>query len=226
MDDPALDPAEHDRALRVLERINRVSGAAGPIARAIAARVADRNELSLLDAATGSGDVACEVARRLMRRGLRVRLILCDLSPRALGHATRRADALGIDAEPLCADILADGFPLGDRSVDAAMCSLFVHHLPDRNLPGFLAELDRVSRGVVVISDLSRGRAGLWAASVAGAVSGSRVVRFDAPQSVRAALTRPEIGRLARDAGIHGFRVRACFPFRWLATWTPGGGAP
>lgn len=226
MDDPTLDPAEHDRALRVLERINRVSGAAGPIARAIAARLPNRGDLSLLDAATGSGDVACEVVRRLTRRGFRVRLILCDLSSRALEHASRRAAALGIDAEPRCADILADGLPLDDRSVDAAMCSLFVHHIPDRNLVGFLAELNRVTRGVVVISDLSRSRAGLWAASVAGAVSGSRVVRFDAPQSVRAALTKPEIERFARDAGIHGCRVHACFPFRWLATWTCGGEAP
>jgi SAM-dependent methyltransferase len=243
MDDGMLAAAEHRRALAGLARINRLSQAAASIWRGMAPLLAARGgavsavdphevpadpaapsgtSFTVLDLATGSGDVAVGVARLARRAGVRVRLHLVDFSPLALAEAAERAKAAEIDAVTHLADVVKHGLPLDDRSVDAAMCSLFLHHLDEPEVIGVLRELARVSRRGLIVSDLRRCRPGLIAAGLAGRLlTRSPVVRVDAVRSVRAAWTEHELAGSARAAGLQGCTISGRFPFRMQLLWSP-----
>lgn len=223
MDDPALPPSEHAHALRGLARINFLSGAGAQIRWAMsrATRIRAGDSLSILDLATGSGDVLCDVAKRFAARKVAVRLTACDVSPFALEQTRARLAAIGLAVQLMPVDVLRDGLPLPDRSVDVVMCSLFLHHLPDSAIPTVLRECARVASKAVVISDLRRCRRGLWAAHAAGRLlTRSRIVRVDAVRSVRAALTPQELQHHAASAGLSNMRISKCFPLRMLGVWT------
>jgi hypothetical protein len=101
------------------------------------------------------------------------------------------------------------------------MCSLFLHHLQDRDAVRVLRELARVARVGLVVSDLARSRLGLVLAFGAGrAVTRSRVVHVDSVKSVRAAFTRDELAAMASEAGLNGANVREIWPERLLLTWS------
>jgi SAM-dependent methyltransferase len=89
MDDPALDPAEHRRALAGLARLNRVSDSPGVLWPAVR-ELARGGPVRVLDVATGSGDVPRALAAKAARAGLTdVTFAGCDISPTAIDAASR-----------------------------------------------------------------------------------------------------------------------------------------
>lgn len=225
MDDPALPPDEHHAALNALARINTLSSVKPQLWRTIAAHLgAPRpSSITLADIATGSGDVAVGVAQCATRAGVRVDLRLCDISDVALAAAAQRASGAGISATPIRADVVRDGLPLADASVDIAMSSLFLHHLEDDAVVRVLAEMRRVARRGVVISDLRRCRRGEAAAYVVSRViTRSRIVHVDAVRSVQGAFTVEELSALATRAGFAYANIRSAWPFRMLLTCKTG----
>src|SRR5688572_22460405 len=88
MDQPGLIPSDHEAALRGLARINALSDSAGILWRPL---VELGRPLSVLDVATGGGDVLAGLWRRARKAGLELRLEGCDVSPVAVDHATRQA---------------------------------------------------------------------------------------------------------------------------------------
>ena len=218
MDDPDLPEAEHRSALRGLARLNRLSGGAGAVWREAGLAAAERSSpVRALDVATGSGDIALDLARRARRSGVQIEWTLCDVSEVALERARERFDAAGVACETIRADALADDLPEGFALV---ACGLFLHHLDPRDAARLLERLDRAASGRVVVSDLRRTRLNLLAAIVASrVVTRSPVVRFDAPASVRAAYTCAEIGKIAASAGLSDVRIRRAWPQRMTLTW-------
>lgn len=220
MDDPALDRAEHDRALAGLCRLNALSRSHRLLLPAVmrAVRAASLREVTILDVATGAADGPVRIARHLVRRGVRVRLLLADASAHALETALARATAAGIDAEPIRCDAVAGPIP---AHADLVTCSLFVHHLDRPAAVRALAHMRDAARHAVAVADLDRSRAGLalaWAAS--RLASRSPVVHFDAPASVRAAYTAEEARALAADAGLAAARIGRRWPCRWTIEWS------
>jgi len=216
MDDPRLDPIEHEHALRGLARINTLSLAGAPIASAIRLRFEAGSRLTLVDVAAGSGDVTLGVARRLKRQGIGVRVIGVDVSGRAVEACRDRFAGSGIEAEFRIGDALRDEPPPGD----AVMSSLFLHHLTDDEIKRLLESMGRAARRVVAVCDLSRSRAGLIASRIVPRLlTRSSVVHVDAVRSCRAALTCAELSELATAAGLRGAVVRRAAPFRMLMTW-------
>ncbi|MFG0273613.1 MAG: methyltransferase domain-containing protein, partial [Phycisphaerales bacterium] len=175
MDDPGLDPDLHRHALRGLARLNTLAASHRAIVRALLPTVPQTDRpLRLLDVATGGGDVLRRVLADLHRRGIPVDATACDISPRAL-ETTARA---GTRASLLRCDALRDNLPGG---FDAAMCSLFLHHLTDDDAVTLLRKMGGAAK-VVLISDLVRSPVRLslvWGAS--RLVSRSPVVHDDAP---------------------------------------------
>ena len=224
MDDPGLDPAAHARALRGLRRLNILSRAAAPV-RAAARELLKSARLEpgrarVLDVATGGGDLLIALGRAGFGVGAGGRLVAVDVSPTALAIAQRNAGDGGIEAEWVCADVLGGPLPLGDGAVDVAVCSLFLHHLDTAGVVHVLAEMARVSRVGVVVSDLVRSRAGLVMAAVASrVVTRSPVVHVDAVKSVRAAWSTDELAGLARQAGLAGANVTRVWPERMILAW-------
>lgn len=220
MDDPSLDPQEHDHALAGLRRLNAAAGSARPIATAIRRLVPhDEQTITLADVATGSGDVAAAVATRLARTGLAVRLQLIDTSERALAEAADRCRRHGIEHECVQIDATANALA-AELDADIAMCSLFLHHLTIDDATGVLAAMRTKSRLGVVASDLKRSRLGYGLAWLAGRVlTRSRVVHVDSLLSVRAGWSRDELASVAHDAGMASATITGSWPERWVLAW-------
>lgn len=214
MDDPALDPAEHHRALRALARINRLSASAGvlwPSIRNLARTL--RRPIRLLDLATGSGDVPSALLRKARAAGVQLEVFGCDISPRAIELASANCP----DGQFFCHDVLHAPLPC---QFDVVCCSLFLHHLSEDEAPHVLSRMKDATEHLVVVNDLARSRFNFVAVWLACHVlTRSPVVRFDGPTSVRSAFTPAEVRAMADRAGLQGARVRTHFPCRLVLTW-------
>ena len=215
MDDPAIDPVAHRRALAGLARLNRFSGSVGVLWPAIAklARQLQRT-IRVLDVATGSGDVPRKLLARATRAGVNLEVAGCDLSPTAIAEAARHANSVRFFVHDALRDPLPPGF-------DVVTCSLFLHHLSDDEAVALLANMELAAGRLILVNDLARSRfnyCAVWAAC--RLVTRSRVVWFDGPASVRSAFTSTEALTLAKRAGLEGATVRGKFPSRFLLSWS------
>jgi SAM-dependent methyltransferase len=222
MDQPGLDASEHARALRGLGRINRVSRSDGILWPAIARLAKEggdrRGPTRVLDLATGGGDVPIALARRAVRAGLDIRIDGCDLSAVAVRFARRQAiqHRAAVGFFPLNA--LHDPIPPG---YDVLTCSLFFHHLNDRDALALLSRMAGAARRLVLINDLVRSGVGYGLAWIGcRLLSGSPVVHHDGPASVAAAFTAAEARELARRAGLEGASLTRHWPWRFLLSWS------
>lgn len=100
----------------------------------------------VVDVGTGTGFIAGGLAPRVAR------VIGTDSSPGMLAQATANLTALGANNVELV-EARVDSLPLGDRTVDAAVANMVLHHAPDP--AAMIAEMARVVRpgGSVAITD-------------------------------------------------------------------------
>ena len=224
MDGPNVEAAAHALALEGLRRINAASKAAARMARPIVeyALREKLNRLSMLDIACGGGDVPVSVALLTRQAGVEIDLTLLDRSPTALKLAAAAADRAGIGSRCVQADLMDQW---NDSDFDIVTCSLFLHHVSEpAQVVALLNRMRTISRRMVIISDLRRCRMGLltaWAGS--RILSRSGIVHHDAPASVRAAWTMPELTGFAARADMKDARIEKCFPWRMLLIWRAEG---
>jgi ubiquinone/menaquinone biosynthesis C-methylase UbiE len=195
MDDLSQPESEFAAAYRELTVINRWLGGIRAIERFLPAGP----NLLMLDVAAGG----CDVSEALLRR-FPCHIVALDLNGRGLHHARR--------AWPLIGDALALPFP--DRSFDIAMASLFFHHLSNEDCVRVLAQMWRIARRRVIINDLHRHAIAYFSIrALTRLFSRSRMVRHDAPVSVRRSFRPAELMDIARRADVPA-RVYRSFPYR------------
>ena len=229
LDDPGVDPAVRERSHLDIVVANTLLGGRRAVLLALrplfdgadAARLPDGTRqaprapaITLLDVGTGLADIPCCARELAGRRGLRVRTIGLDGAPMLLVSARRRLDLA------VCGNGLA--LPFEDRSIDIAVCSQLLHHFEEPHALRLLAELDRVARRLVIVSDLRRSRigaVGFWAASVA--LGFHPVTRHDGTVSVLRGFTEAELGDMVLTATGARPTVRRRLGYRLIASWTP-----
>ncbi|MEM9657264.1 MAG: methyltransferase domain-containing protein [Planctomycetota bacterium] len=215
MDDPTLVESEHIHALRGLRRLNCWTGNAkaawSPI-RDLAATQATQ-PLTLLDVATGAGDVPCRLLRYALSSGVPLEVHACDASRRALDFA-RHSFPTESTIRLFQLDVVAEPIP---NRYDVVMCTTFLHHLSRDDALVTLRKMRNAARKRVVVVDLERAAVN-WLQVWLGCqlLTRSRVVHFDGPQSVRAAFTMDEIWRLANHAGFSALRIHRQWPCRFV----------
>jgi SAM-dependent methyltransferase len=220
MDDPDLDSARHDAALRGLSRLNRLSLSTQIVWQPIfrLARQLGTDRLRVLDIATGAGDLLLGLWKRTRAAKLQLDLHGVDISPRALDFARQRSQRCGAKILFTKLDALNDELP---ANYDVLMSCLFLHHLSDDQAAALLRRMATATRHLVLINDLQRCRSGVVLAHLAARLfTTSEVVRVDAPRSVRAAFTIPEVRRLSETAGLQGATVGRRWPLRYLLSWS------
>jgi len=218
MDDPQLDADQHRRALAGLSRLNRCSGVAGAMyrqLRSFAKRVGDR-PLTVLDVASGSGDVPIAWARKALREGLDLRITLSDISAVAVEEQRRLAKRSGVEILSMQHDCLRTPLPGG---FDVVTCSLFMHHLDEHETFCLLQAMQSASTRGMIVCDLERSRLNLALVNAAARLlTRSPIVHTDADLSIRGAYTIDEFQRIASDALARPVRVNRLFPCRFMLT--------
>jgi ubiquinone/menaquinone biosynthesis C-methylase UbiE len=186
LDSDAWPASEVDVALGDLCRVNRWFGGVATT-HALVERVAHKTgaqQFSLLDVASGSGDVPRIVAQRLAKRGIRLDVTLLDSIRTHLGFHVDVSRALVADALAL---------PFRDGQYDLVSCNLFAHHLEPDDLARFVSEALRVSRRAVLINDLVRHPLHVALVCAGFPLMRSRLARNDGLASVRRAYVPEEI---------------------------------
>ena len=219
MDDPSLDPAVHAKALRGLSRLNLLSRNVSitwhELRRMFPPSI--DTPLTLLDLASGAGDLPLALAKRAQVERIDLRVRGCDVSPVAVEFANKEARLQASDVEFFVHDAINDS--LGEQ-YDFVMASLFFHHLSDEEAIGMLAKMKSLARRGILVNDLSRGYAwyGLvWIGS--RIVTTSYVVHVDGPRSIASAFTPSEFQSLAIQAGLKNGTTRVRWPARFIYSW-------
>jgi SAM-dependent methyltransferase len=128
--------------------------------------------------------------------------------------------ARGRVTHALAGDALA--LPFASRSVDVVLCSQLLHHFTGDALGALLAEVQRVARHRVIVSDLRRSwlaAGGFWL--VTFPLRFHAVTRHDGVVSVLRGFTGRELAALVRDATGRTPRVRHRLGWRVTASWAP-----
>ncbi len=176
------------------------------------ARELGKASLSVLEVASGPGDVPQICKQRLERGGVGIELTLLD---RAASHLRNGYRAIAGDALALpfiAGDALA--LPFRDDSFDAVSCGLFAHHLGPGNLVRFINEALRVCRSAVLINDLVRSWLHLAFVYTGMPLYRSRLTRHDAPASVRQAYKIEEMRALLRQTHASRVEIQRRYFFR------------
>ena len=204
LDSDSGTPQEVEDSLADLRMFNRYFGGAHTMTALLTA-VADARQLkqvSFLDVAGASGDVALRSGKALKGNGIELRPVVLD---RAESH-------LNGSIPSVCGDALA--LPFRDSSFDVVGCSLFVHHLEPDEIVHFAREALRVARYAFVINDLIRHPLHLGLVYAGFPLYRSRITRHDTVASVRRAYTSQEMRRMLEQSGATDLEIRMFYLFR------------
>jgi len=170
----------------------------------------DSSHITILDVGAGAGDVtlrACDVLGRNRTAAI------------ALDHhktSARMCSAKGIT--PIVGDLRQ--LPLRPDSIDVAIVSMVLHHLPRPAAVALIAQLDAAARLGVVIADLKRSRLAAVGFDLAGRVLRlHEVTRRDGVLSIERGFTATELSNIIADAGVSRAAVHNRVGWRVVAYW-------
>ena len=221
MDQPGLDPEEHDRALQGLRRINAISRCVPGLFHQVESLASENpsTQLSVLELACGGGDTAIALAALAEKRALNISFQACDLNPEAVRLARRNVVRSDSSVDVFVADALDS---TGSKQFDVVYCTLFVHHLDPPDVVRLLKGMAARARQLVIVDDLIRSRLGYSLAWIGTRLlSRSWVVHYDGPLSVKAAFTPEEILDLASQADLGDCVLERTWPERYRLCWRP-----
>lgn len=218
LDGERYDMAELAENFRDIRRVNSMLGGTSTILRLLPQLlndVPDGRTVTILDLATGSGDIPLAVARWAERNGRPVRITASDYAEHVLALAR---EEIGDHPNIEIAHLDARDVALPHKSFDIVLCSLSLHHFPQHEAVQVLREMDRLARHGLILNDLRRSRLGYVVAWIAARITTrNRLTRNDAPLSVRRAYTPDELSDLLREAGIDGAKISTRPWFRMAA---------
>lgn len=205
LDSEQCPPKEIERSLRDLSRINRWFGGVAATRKLIerVARATGQKHFSLLEVASGFGDVPQAAGEQLKQNGITLQITLLDRMRSHLlpGDHSTVGDALAL--------------PFSDSSFDLVSCSLFAHHLEPAELAAFAQEALRVSRCALLINDLIRHPLHLLLVYAGFPLMRSYVSRLDGVASVRKAYVPDEIRQMLSTGASPGdIEISRHFLFR------------
>lgn len=202
------DPPTADLAASLgdLRLINRFLGGLAVVRSELHRLIGrSRQPASVLDIATGSGDIPREIVEWGRRRHQWIDVTAVDSNARSIWLA-KRLSKPGSNLRFLRAD--AFELPFANRSFDYAISSLTIHHFDNESAVVALREMARVARKGIIVNDLIRGRlpaALIWV--ITRIFRMNRMTQHDGPVSVMRARTVKEYRELFAKAGFADFHV-------------------
>lgn len=216
LDDAGVSPELVARSHVDITRANALFGGLRAVVsrvRALASRLPESP--LVVDVGAGSGDVLDAVCDALRESGRRPRPVAIDTAVELAPLVRQRGSYF------VCGSIFA--LPLPTASADLVIAAQIVHHFPPESLPSVIAELNRIARHAVLISDLQRSwlaAAGLWLTSFP--LGFHPVSRHDGVVSVLRGFAPDELRSVVQEATGQPVTVRTHLGWRVTADWRPG----
>lgn len=209
LDDPGSMSTDLPGNLRDIRRLNHWLGETAIVLRYLR-RLLPVPSATLLDVATGSGDIPLQALGWASRTNRQLAVTGLDNSQEVLTEARAHCGgALSL----LVGD--ARHLPFEAESFDVVTSSLALHHFDPADATQVLAEMWRVTRGAILVVDLVRSYPAYWSTRLATRlVARNHVTWHDGPLSVLRSYTPSESLDLARAAGIADPCVATHVPFR------------
>ena len=215
LDEDGLDPALVVRSMHDVARANRFfGGASAAVAEMTKTIEKSAGTMTLLDVGTGIGDVSARARSKAEKSGVTLFTVGVDAAEELSAASRERHDAV------VCGNGLRLPFP--DKAFDIVLASQILHHFFDEDAVTLLAEMNRVAKTRVVVSELRRS----WLA-VIGLWIGSFLLRFhpvsrhDGIVSIRRGFTCLELEDLVQRAVGRTPTVTTRPLFRVTTGWTP-----
>jgi 2-polyprenyl-3-methyl-5-hydroxy-6-metoxy-1,4-benzoquinol methylase len=202
MDAEDLEASIYNRCLSDLAAVNRVTlthRATLSFLSKATASLAAGTELSIIDVASGHGDLLRAISAWAKKKGFKVSLIGIDLNPRS-AQAARAVTSWEQNITYITADVF-DFVP--SKIPDFIVTSQFTHHLADSQIIEFLRWLETNSARGWHIADLHRHVIPYYGFRFLARMFGwHRIVRLDGTASIARAFTRADWERYLKTAGI------------------------
>lgn len=214
MDDAGLDDTEYARCLRDLAAVNRLTATHRPtlawLGRAVRT-LPQGTSVSILDVASGHGDLLRAIRRWADRRGITARLEGIDLNPRSAREAAAATDPAQ-EITWRTGDVFAY---TPQPPPDFIVSSQFAHHLDDAGVVRFLRWLDRHAARGWLIADLHRHAFAYHGFPLLARVAfWHRIVRLDGTVSIARSFRRADWVGYLESAGLTA-DIAWQIPFRW-----------
>jgi len=215
MDRPQPVSRELEDDLRNIRALNRYFGSYALVSKFLRRWIQPRDQIRVLDLATGSGDIPRLVIDHARSTGAKVEVTAVDQQTSTLEIAGR-----------LSADYPEITYHRGnvlewcnDDVYDIVLCTLALHHFGEDDVVRLLRHCRTLSREHVLISDLRRGflaTVGVYLLTIF--IFRAPMTQADARASARRAFSFEELRLLAERAGWKNFQHRK-FRFARQAIW-------
>lgn len=205
---------EYEHCLKMLFKVNKVFGFFGSTMRLLRRF---SNDFSLLDVGCGGGLFLLHLSHYFPA----TQLMGTDISFEAIQIAQKE---LHLWQKKAKVNINVDfqwqqqaTFSLSSNSIDIILATMVCHHLSDKELIDFLQQATLAARKAVIINDLQRHSIAQWLyAMISPVLFRNRLITHDGLISISRGFTRAEWKLLLHHANIKNYKIKWCFPFRWM----------
>lgn len=197
MDRPQPVSAELEHDLKRIRQLNRWFGSYRLILGFIRCWIRPRDNLRIVDLATGSGDIPRLIVDYARQIGAKVEIDALDQQPATLEIA--RKLSVNYPEISYCDTNILEWNAV--RAYDVALCTLALHHFSDDDAIRVLHSCGQASKRFVLVSDLRRSLsliAGIYL--LTALILREPMTRHDARLSVLRAFSFSEMRDLARKA--------------------------
>ncbi|MDX2245467.1 MAG: methyltransferase domain-containing protein [Bacteroidia bacterium] len=198
-----------------LDTINRLLGGRGVVLDGIkkALKKIHNRPVNIADLGCGGGDILRVIAKWAAKEGVSVRLYGIDINETCILYAREKSSDYP-EITFLQADSFSEDMP--DRSYDIVICSLFLHHFSDTQLPQIFRHLLRISRSAVIVNDLQRHWLPFFLFRIlTGVLRAPFVVRHDGLISIMRGFTRKELDDWMKVLNPKAWSIRWKWAFRY-----------
>jgi 2-polyprenyl-3-methyl-5-hydroxy-6-metoxy-1,4-benzoquinol methylase len=216
MDDLHCHGEVVNQTLRELDFINRWLGGNQVTLSGLKrlwSSIPSEKEITIVDLGCGSGEMLRLIAKLAAQQGRRVKLIGIDANEHIIQYArnhSRQYDNITFQA----INIFSKEFE--SLTFDVVIATLFFHHFHHSQLVKLFSSLSRQANLGVIVNDIHRHPLAYYSIKWLTAIfSKSKMVKYDAPLSVRRAFHKKDWTEILRELKINRFDLRWRWAFRW-----------
>lgn len=215
-----MDDFTHGReiirdTLDKLETINRLLGGNSVTINGLEKLLggeSKKEKITIIDLGCGHGDILRDVAKFGRKKKYTFELIGIDANQAAIEYAkdlSKEYPELTFETM----DVFSEDFKL--KSYDVVLCTLFLHHLKNKELLSLLKSIIHKAKKGVVINDLHRHRLAYYLFKFIGLFIKNKMVVQDGLISILKSFKRRELETISRQMQVN-FSIQWKWAFRYL----------